>query len=200
MKDINYYLTSGEKTIINENVEKLASCIHAKSSTDTIREIMYLMNKRIPMNRNHSDSAKFKRSAEEIISDKSRNGCCDSCTLFTALCRAKGIPTMQVITADMRALKKGDYSRGHFFSACFLKESNEWVWVDSDKDIQDMSEVQLHRFNPYDEFIDKNYLIFAKTRDYSDFKLSGCRIDSISSMNKIHKMVYEDYLERNLII
>ena len=47
MEDINYFLTSGDKTKIDEKVQKLASCIQAKSSTDTIREIMYLMNKKI---------------------------------------------------------------------------------------------------------------------------------------------------------
>lgn len=189
------YLICGEKTELGENVKRLASCVNGNDSVDTIKRIMYLMSQKIPMERSSDSSQKFKRSAEEIIQDKARNGCCDSSTLFVALCRAKGIPAVQIITAYLPALKRKDFSKGHFFSGCYLRESNSWVWLDSDKKIDSMDDVVLHPLDTSRECIDKNYYAFAYARDYSEFEINGVRIDSIHNMNEIHRKIGQEYFD-----
>ena len=193
-----YYLEGGSRTKVGENVQKLASLISGNSSEETISQIMYIMNAKIPMQRNDRNSKKFKRTAEEIIQDRERNGCCDSSTLFVSLCRAKGIPAVQIITLHIPSAKKKDFSQGHFFSGCYLKEKGEWVWLDSDKKIQNMNEVRLHKLDPSTNIIDKNYYIFSYEKDYSDFEIDGVHIDSIHNMNEIHRKIYtRDFINKN---
>lgn len=191
-----YYLKSGDRTQIGENVLKLASIIDGENSEEIIKKIMYIMNAKVLMKRDSKSPQKFKRSAEQILQDKLRNGCCDSSTLFVTLCRAKGIPAVQIITANMTALKNGDFSTGHFFSGCYIKEKEYWVWLNSDREVTDMSQVTLHRFNPNAEFLDKEDYIFACELDYSDFKIDGIRLNSTENANKIHRKIYEKYLEK----
>jgi hypothetical protein len=76
------------------------------------------MHKRTERLKDKYDSRKFKRTATEILESGKRTGCCDSCTLFCALARSKGIPTIQII-----ALNKNDKAKtGHFFAGCYLKD------------------------------------------------------------------------------
>ena len=95
-KENSYYLNSGEKTKIGQNVKKLSEQVNGEHTSDIINSIMYVMIKNVDFDINSEnnccDSKKFKRTAEEIIADGYRNGCCDSSTLFVTLCRAKGIP------------------------------------------------------------------------------------------------------------
>lgn len=190
------FLSSGDKTFVGRNVKAMASCIHDGPSRDKIREIMYLMNQRVPLVTNSSTEEKFNRTAEDILQGdlRHRNGCCDSSTLFVALCRAKGIPAMQVITLDLDSVeKKHNFSTGHFFSACFIVEEGDWVWLDSNRRSKSIDDVTFHPFDRNMDRIDERYLIFAKVRDYSDFELDGLRIDSIPNMIRIHQKVYEKY-------
>lgn len=186
-----YYLESGNKTQAGENVELIASLIKGNSSEEIINQIMYIINSKIPMKRDNRNLKKFRRTAEEIIQDRSRNGCCDSSTLFVSLCRAKEIPAVQIISLHIPSAKKNDFSRGHFFSGCYLKEKEEWVWIDSDKEIENIKEVVLHKWDTKSNIIDKNYYVFACERDYSEFEIDGIHINSIYNMNEIQKKIFE---------
>lgn len=201
MLDKEYFLTSGEKTQSGINVKKLASCIEADDTKETIKQIMYIMAHKIPLVSNSQSNEKFKRSAEQIIINRNRNGCCDSSTLFVSLCREKGIPAVQIITAKMSALRKGDFSRGHFFSGYFIKESNNWEIIDSNVDKKDLNKgFKIFDYDPNSEFISEDYYIFAHVRDFSDFEINGIKIDSIKAMNKIHRIIYDEYINKNIYI
>ena len=194
------FLESGSRTQVGEKINGLikdiAAHMEGKSTEEVIAEIMEAMQN-VPMERDGRANTKFKRSAEEIATDGFRNGCCDSSTLFVTMCRALAIPAMQIITAKIPALKRGDFSRGHFFSACYIKESNSWKWLDSDKQIKNKRKVHLHDLDESSSVIDNDYYIFALAKDYADLDFDGLKIDSIESMNKVHRKVYEQLSEND---
>ena len=210
-----FYLKSGARTEIGPNVRKLAELIHGKNTGEIVNSIMSVMVDNIKCDTsteekthaNSKDPKKFKRSAEEIITDNYRNGCCDSSTLFVALARAKGIPAAQIITANMADIvKDNDFGSGHFFSAYYNKEKNKWIVIDSHKTDKNLDENKvchgLHKCEllPNMKFLMQKYYIFACTRDYSEFCLNGTKIDSIKNIHKIHKYVYQDYLRKEKLL
>lgn len=75
--------------------------------------------------------------------------------------RAKGIPAVQIITANVNALNQGDFTKGHFFSGCFFRETNEWFFIDSNKSSADLKNVvRLYSFDPNSKFIlDNKYYV-----------------------------------------
>lgn len=211
-KENNFYLESGKKTNIGPNVMKLAELVHGNNTREIINSIMHIIITQIPFDDstsekkkfNSHDSKKFKRSAEEIICDKYRNGCCDSSTLFVALCRAKGIPSAQIITVNINAIEeRNNFGEGHFFSAYYNKERNHWVVIDTHKKQRDLDNNNichnLHKQEllPDMRFLDNKFYIFACVRDYSEFCINGIRIDSIHNMNLIHRYIYREYLKQS---
>ena len=210
-KENSYYLICGEKTKIGQNVKKLAEQVNGEHTSDIINNIMCVMIKNVDFDINNKnncrDSNKFKRTAEEIIADGYRNGCCDSSTLFVALCRAKGIPAAQIITANIKAIEtKHDYGVGHFYSAYYNKERNDWVVIDSHKIKNDIDKngichgLKKRELLPNMQFIGDTDFIFACVRDYSEFSIRNLKIDSIESMNEIHRCVYQYYSEKKINI
>ncbi len=208
-KENSYYLISGGKTKIGKNIKKLAEQVNGENTSDIINNIMYVIIKNVEFDNNFEnncrDQNKFKRTAEEIIEDGYRNGCCDSSTLFVALCRAKGIPAAQIITANIGAIEtRQDYGAGHFYSAYYNKEKNTWVVIDSHKNQTDIDEngicQGLHKREllPGMQFIRNKDYIFACVRDYSEFRIKKLKIDSIENVHKIHRCVYQYYLEKNI--
>ena len=206
--NLEKYLSGGPKTTVGENIKKLAKQINEKNTKDTIESIVKLMDISVPMHRNHKSIKKFKRSAEEIIQDGSRTGCCDSSTLFVSLCRAKGIPAVQIITLNEQALKDGNYLNGHFFAGCYIKEENLWKWLNPDTNETTLNKdgtwrvekkLQLHTFNPNSAYLHPNYLILAIIRDYSEYEFNGIKIDSIENIGKIHKAIYTTYIKTNIV-
>lgn len=208
-KENSYYLTSGEKTKIGPNVKKLAKQVNGKHTSDIINSIMCAIINNVDFDinseNNSEDPKKFKRSAEEIVADGYRNGCCDSSTLFVTLCRAKGIPAAQIITVDIKSIEnEHDYNVGHFYSAFYNKERNDWVVIDSHKTKNNIDEngicQKLHKKKllPNMKFVEDKDYIFACVRDYSDFSVGNLKIDSIESMHNIHRCVYQYYLEKNI--
>lgn len=206
-KDNSYYLGSGEKTIIDQNVKTLSEQVNGNSTDDIINSIMCVIVKNVKFDntdeKNSNDIKKFKRSASDIIADGYRNGCCDSSTLFVTLCRAKGIPAAQIITADIGAIEsKHDYGVGHFYSAYYNKEKNDWVVIDSHRKQSDIDKNGLcqrlckQKLLPDMKFVRNKDFIFACVRDYSDFSIGNLKIDSIKNMHKIHQCVFQLYKDK----
>lgn len=191
--NIEKYLESGNRTEVTDKIKKVTETINGRNDGMTVREILVWMNQNTVRLRNLSDSRKFKRTADEILKSKERTGCCDSSTLFTALARSKGIPTMQVITLNKewgKRIAKGEAAdlSGHYFTACYLQDitgKSDWVLIDSDRSVQDVRDVRFYKLNKEDRNIDKNLYAFAYTRDYSDIEFNGMKIDSIKNMIKI---------------
>ena len=193
------YLQSGKKTEITEEIRKVCQMIGGQTEEMIIRNIVLWINKNMTRLHSGNDSRKFKRTANEILMSGERTGCCDSSTLFTALARGKGIPTMQIITLNKEWAKKVDKGEktgtsGHYFSACYLKDisgKSNWILVDSDRMVQDVRDIKLNILNMNSRNIEKNYYAFAYVRDYSDVYLHGLEIDSIKNMAKIQNEAYK---------
>ena len=194
LKNTNKYLESGTRTEITDIISKEAKLLKGRTDGLTVRKILVWMNKHTSRLHNGSDSRKFKRSATEILQSMERTGCCDSCTLFTALARSVGIPTMQIITLSKSWGKDIDEGRkiatsGHFFAGVYLEDINGkfgWTLVDSDRYVTDIRDV---RFSPL-KIVDRNIgdlYTFAYVTDYFD----DLDIDSIEKMAEVQLSAYK---------
>ncbi len=196
MRESKYYLTHGKMTEIGPEIKRLADSIEIQGSTEeTVKQIMRIMADNVSLDTRFDLQNKFRRPAEKIVKDKKRNGCCDSSTLFVTLCRAKGIPAVQIITADMTSMKNGNFREGHFFSGYYSREENDWFFIDSNKTKEYLAEnsLRIRRFNPSSKFIDGHFYIFACEKDYSEYDNQSIKIDCKENMFQIHRMVYEEY-------
>ena len=188
------YLRQGKMTEFDMDILRFASKIKSKENDkNTIIELINLMNKETKRLKDTRDQRKFKRTASEILVSGERTGCCDSATLFTAMARSQGIPTMQIITLRkedaLRSLKDGSaVCSGHFWVGCYAKNKageNEWMLFNSDSNQPRRMEWDLEDRNIRD------FYAFAYVNDYRDVelvrddKLDILKIDSIDSMNQI---------------
>lgn len=188
------YLRQGKMTEFDMDILRFASKIKSKENDkNTIIELINLMNKETKRLKDTRDQRKFKRTASEILASGERTGCCDSATLFTAMARSQGIPTMQIITmqekAALEALENGSaVCGGHFWVGCYAKNKageNEWMLFNSDSNHPYKMEWDLEDRNIRDCYA------FAYVNDYRDVelvrddKLAILKIDSIDSMNQI---------------
>ena len=207
--DLQKYLSSGIRTEITENIRKVADQISGNTDGFIVRNILLWINQNTKRLHDGKDKRKFKRSADEILLSGERTGCCDSSTLFTAIARAKGIPTMQILTFDKewgKAIDRGEHigTEGHFYVGCFLKDVNgngNWALIDSDTPMSDIRDLDIRRLNKDNRNISKRRYAFAYTRDYTDIDIDGLKIDSISSMAKVQRLAYDmcgkdDFRER----
>lgn len=208
--NLSKYLSSGKRTEITGDIQKVADGIQGDTEGIILRKILLWINQNTSRINNGRDERKFKRSADEILKSGERTGCTDSSTLFVAIARAKGIPTMQIITFDKswgEMIEKGENigTDGHFYVGCFIKDVNgegRWVLIDSDKPIKDIRDLDIKKLRLDSRNISRNRYAFAYTRDYSDIEINGLKIDSISSMAKVQKVAYnmcdkEDFKEKD---
>lgn len=192
------YLRQGKMTEFDMDILRLASRVKSKGNDkNTIIELINLMNQETKRLKDTRDKRKFKRTASEILASGERTGCCDSATLFTAMARSQGIPTMQIITLRkedaLRSLKDGStVCSGHFWVGCYAKNNageNEWMLFNSDSNQPRRMEWDLEDRNIRDCYA------FAYVNDYRDVelvrddKLGILKIDSIDSMNQIQTEV-----------
>ena len=197
--NISKYLVSDKRTEVTEGIRNIASQINGDTDGITIRNILLWINQNTIRLHDGRDHRKFKRSADEILDSRERTGCCDSSTLFTAIARAKGIPTMQILTFDKEwgeKLDRGEHAgtEGHFYVGCYLKDVNgngSWVLIDSDAPIRDIRDVNIRKLNTDSRNISRRRYSFAYTNDYSNIDVDGLKIDSISAMAKIQRLAYE---------
>ena len=192
--NISNYLQSGERTEVTDEIKEISEKINGKTDGIVIRNILVWMHQNTSRLQNGSDTRKFKRTATEILKSRERTGCCDSSTLFTALARSHNIPTMQIIALNKEWGRKIDRGEnvgimGHYFAACYLRD--EWILIDSDRNVQDIRDVRLSKLNMENRNIDRNYYAFAYVRDYSDVICNGIKIDSIENMAKIQITAYK---------
>ena len=198
-EDANLYLQSGEMTKITENIKMLANKIDVETDGITLRKIIYWIQSNTVRLNSTQDGRKFRRTADEILISKERTGCCDTATLFTAIARAKQIPTMEIITLSKQwgeKLEKGITrgTEGHFFTASYIKDINNnhsWVLIDPDKKITDLRDVRIEHLNTADRNISNNYYAFAYVRDYRDIIIDNLKIDSIQNIGEIQRMAYK---------
>lgn len=205
------YLRQGKMTEFDMDILELASRVKSKENDkNTIIELINLMNKETKRLKDTRDQRKFKRTASEILASGERTGCCDSATLFTAMARSQGIPTMQIITmqekAALEALENGSaVCGGHFWVGCYAKNNageNEWMLFDSDSKDPHRMKWDLEDRNIRD------FYAFAYVNDYRDVelvrdgKLGILKIDSIDSMNRIQtavaKKCYKDFSKEDI--
>lgn len=205
------YLRQGKMTEFDMDILRFASKIKSKENDkNTIIELINLMNKETKRLKDTRDQRKFKRTASEILASGERTGCCDSATLFTAMARSQGIPTMQIITmqekAALEALENGSaVCGGHFWVGCYAKNNageNEWMLFDSDSEHPHRMKWDLEDRNIRD------FYAFAYVNDYRDVelvrddKLGILKIDSIDSMNRIQtevaKKCYKDFSKEDI--
>lgn len=203
LNNINKYLKSGTRTEITDVINRKAKILKDRTDGLTVKRILLWMNKYTSRLHDGNDNRKFKRSATEILQSMERTGCCDSCTLFTALARSAGIPTMQIITLSKRWGEDIDKGRrtetsGHFFVGVYLKDIHgkfNWVLVDSDRcvtDIRDIRDVRFGHLNIVDRNIGDLYT-FAYVTDYFD----DLGIDSIEKMAEVQLEAYKRCDKRN---
>ena len=186
--NLKKYLESGKMTNHLElNIQKIAQKISGETTEEIVRNIVIYMNKNILMNRLNEDIKKFKRTASQIVEDGYRNGCSDSSTLFTAIARAKGIPTMQIISFDKEKVKDG-----HFFAGVFSKEDNSWYLIDPDKDsAKSVSDVEYEKLDLEDRNLLRGRYAYAYVNDFREIELNNMKIDSKENIAKIQRDVYK---------
>lgn len=200
LKNTNKYLESGTRTEITDIISTKAKMLKDRTDGLTVKRILVWMNKYTSRLHNVSDNRKFKRSATEILQSMERTGCCDSCTLFTALARSAGIPTMQIITLSKRWGKDIDEGRrtgtvGHFFVGVYLEDIHgkfSWTLVDSDRCVTDIRDVRFSSLKIVDRNIGDLYT-FAYVTDYFD----DLGIDSIEKMAEVQLEAYKRCDKRN---
>jgi len=205
--NINKYLQSGDRTQITDEIKKVSQSISGHTDGMLVRNLLVWMHKNTIRLRNENDSRKFKRTAKEILKSRERTGCCDSSTLFTALARSKGIPTMQIITLSKEwgiSIDRGEKigTSGHYFTACYLRDITgkaDWVLIDSDRMVTDVRDVIFGRLDRENRNIGRNFYAFAYVRDYSDISFQGLKIDSIEDMAKIQKGAYKMCNKNDLV-
>lgn len=186
--NLKKYLESGKMTNHLElNIQKIAQKISGETTEEIVRNIVIYMNKNILMNRLNEDIKKFKRTASQIVEDGYRNGCSDSSTLFTAIARAKGIPTMQIISFDKEKVKDG-----HFFAGVFSKEDNSWYLIDPDKDsAKSVSDVEYEKLDLENRNLLRGRYAYAYVNDFREIELNNMKIDSKENIAKIQRDVYK---------
>lgn len=201
--NLKKYLESGKMTNHLElNIQKIAQKISGETTEEIVRNIVLYMNdieNNVQMKRLDKDEKKFKRTASQIVEDGYRNGCCDSSTLFTAIARAKGIPTMQIVSFDKEKVKDG-----HFFAGVFSKEKRSWYLIDSDSDEQKVGKEKFYqKLDLKDRNLDNKYYAYAYVNDFREIELNNMKIDSIENIGKIQRNIYKlcdkkyMYLERD---
>lgn len=199
-ENIEKYLNNGEMTSITERIINVTENINGKTDGIIVRKILLWMSQNTMRLRNgQRDSRKFRRTADEILLSRERNGCCDSATLFTALARSKQIPTMQIITLKKSWGEKIDKgiptgTEGHYFVACYLKDLTgkaKWTLIDSDRLVTDIIDVRLSNLNTEDRNIN-SYYAFAYVNDFRDIDINGRKIDSIENMKIIQEEAYKE--------
>lgn len=194
----NFYLQSGEMTNITNNIKAMADKINCSTDGKTLRKIICWIHSNTVRLNSPNDKRKFKRTADEILLSKERTGCCDTATLFTAIARAKGIPTMEIITFSKTWGKNVDIgmekgTEGHFYAAAYVKDINNkegWVLINPDKYVTDEYAVKISYLNINDRNITDNFYSFAYVKDFRDVEVDGLKINSISNMGKIQKIAY----------
>lgn len=199
-ENIEKYLNNGEMTSITKRIIDVTKNINGETDGIIVRKILLWMNQNTMRLRNgQRDSRKFRRTADEILLSRERNGCCDSATLFTALARSKQIPTMQIITLKKSWGEKIDKgiptgTEGHYFVACYLKDvtgKSKWTLIDSDRQVTDIRDVRLRNLNTEDRNID-GYYAFAYVNDFRNISINGRKIDSIENMKIIQEEAYKE--------
>ena len=202
------YLEAGRMTELNDEIIKLSriasntifnKMLNRNANGKIVRKLVVLMQKRTKRLNQPNDNRKFRRTAQEILESGERTGCCDSSTLFVALARAQGIPTMQVITFNKEEGRESDITgdsihSGHFFSACYISDiygKYSWVIIDTDRPVSYIEDVTLKKMNLLDRNIDHRFYAFAYANDYRDVNINGLKIDSISHMCQIQKIAYD---------
>lgn len=100
-------------------------------SNKDILEIFNFINSKLHYDQNVGN--KFERDASEIVESGSYNGCSDYATVFEALSRELGIPTVHLLAAQsewIKELNTGEFNSymGHHFCECFI--SGKWMLVD----------------------------------------------------------------------
>ena len=191
--NINKYLESGTRTQITDVLKKLSEQIHGNTDGMLVRNILVWIHENTIRLHDGSDPRKFKRTASEILLSGERTGCCDSSTLFAALARSKGIPTMQIITLSKKwgtAIDNGIKlpTSGHYFVASYLTDvvgNSKWILIDSDRTVRDTREVNFVGLDLQNRNIGDLYA-FAYVKDYYD----DLHIDSIKSINDIQLKAY----------
>lgn len=199
--NLELYLTSGRRTEITPEIERVADGITGNTEGLIVRNIIVWINKNTVRINNGNDTRKFKRSATEILESRERTGCCDSSTLFTAIARAKGISTMQIITFDKawaEKIEKGEKTdtSGHYYVGCYLHDiegKGRWTLLDPDNpNITDIRDVSIKRLDEESRNIDRGRYAFAYVRDYSDIEAFGTKINSIQEMNQVQYLAYRE--------
>lgn len=201
-EDINKYLQGGSRTEISNLIKRISWKLKGDTDGISVRNILVWMNRNTARIHNGRDLRKFKRNATEILKSKERTGCCDSSTLFTALARSIGIPTMQIITLSKKWGEKVDKgisqgTEGHFFVASYLKDLRgkySWVLIDTDREVRDIRDVRLETLNLEDRNMGDLYA-FAYVSDYYD----DLKIDSIKAMGDVQLKAYKQCNRRDFI-
>lgn len=184
--NVKEYLKSASKSEVTPEIISATNGIDGNTSGALVKNILVYMHEKTKRLKDPKDNRKFRRTATEILESGERTGCGDSCTLFCALARSKGIPTIQIITFN----KKDKAETGHFFAACYLKDKtgeSKWYLIDPDRDVKSPEEVRIRNFNKEDRNLNDRYYAFAYVKDYSEVG-----IDSIQSISRIQRKVYEE--------
>lgn len=126
------YLKNTKQITITSDIKNITRNFKQKN-LDLILEILDWIFKNFEnIENNAEEKSKLfrKRTAGEIIKNRTATGCTDYAIAFIALARAKNIPTRYVEAIRRRWLDIGDDSQieGHVFAECYI--SNKWYIID----------------------------------------------------------------------
>jgi len=200
----DYYLGEGELTKKTDFIEYISSKINGETDGERIRNLIVWINKNIPRKEGQRDPRKFNKTAEDIINDKIRTGCSDSCILFSTIARAMEIPTIQIITFDKdwgEEVEKGketNGTRGHFYCGVYIKDINgkaDWILIDSDAPVSEKDKVVFRKLDRSNRSVSQRRYAFAYVRDFRDITVDGIKIDSIEHMAYVQRKAAKEALK-----
>ncbi len=186
-EDIEEFLKSGQQTLVDEKIAKVANNIQGEnSSTIVINRILYWMQNNLKYENNNN--VKFTRTASQIMNSGTYTGCSDFALLFETIAREKGIPTIHLQTVRKRFVEDMQNNiqtptKGHHFCESFI--DNQWILVDP------LGNKIFKAYNNQD-FNLGEYYVFSKSTDIFE---TG--IKSVKENNSVIKDLFLGYDIKN---
>ena len=196
--DLEYYLTSGQRTDVTERISELSKEALGNTDLEIAMSMIDVMNEKTEFSRlsGEGELTKFQKSADYILKNKLRTSVVDSATLYTALLRARGIPAMQIMTMCVPdAVRDPElFWYGYMYVAAYLKEKDgkgEWQVVDPNIG---KTRFPWHHFNKLDlenRNIEPSEYAYAYTRDYSDIDYLGRKLTSERMYRELQRLFFK---------
>lgn len=193
-----YYLTSGPRTEVTEQIWALAQKATGNTDEELAMNMIDVMNEATEFSRLVPDGplAKYQKTADYILTNKLRTSVVDSATLYTSLLRARGIPAMQIVTMCVPdALRSPDWFwYGYMYVAAYLRDEQgqgKWRFVDPNIGKTKHSWSHYYDFDPDDRNFEEAEYAFAYTRDYGELDYMGRKFTSERMYRELQRLFFK---------